>query len=114
TSTRSLKTQMGTRVLEIPVPDDEQQTREVMRAHARSVQPATQTSIDLAPYVAVQQWLALAGCHKVTVPYADCLADLVPSRETRMRRDFRQLLTTIQTVALLHQCQRQKNAGGWI
>lgn len=114
TSTRSLKTQMGTRVLEISVPDDEQQTRAVMHAHARSVQPATETSIDLAPYIAVQQWLALVGCHKVAIPYADCLADLVSSREVRMRRDFRQLLTIIQTIALLYQCQRQKNAEGWI
>ena len=32
----------------------------------------------------------------------------------RMRRDFRQLLTTIQTVAFLYQCQRQRTCTGWV
>ena len=31
-----------------------------------------------------------------------------------MRRDFRQLLTTIQTVAFLYQCQRSRTREGWV
>ena len=114
TSTRSLGTQMGTRVLEIPLPDDKEQTRNIMKAHARSVQPARETPVDLAPYIALQRWLALAGVHKVAVPFADILADLVPPDAVRMRRDFRQLLTCVQAVALLYQRQRSKTPEGWI
>ena len=39
---------------------------------------------------------------------------LGPFHAVRMRRDFRQLLTTIQTVAFLYQCQRQRTAEGWV
>jgi hypothetical protein len=42
------------------------------------------------------------------------LAVLVPAKTIRMRRDFRQLLTTIQAVAFLHQCQRPRTPEGWV
>ena len=114
TSTRSLGTQMGTRVLEVSVRDDPDQTKQVMHAHARGVQPTRQPQVDLGPFIAIQRWLTAAGIPRVSVPFASVLADLVPSHAVRMRRDFRQLLTTIQAVAFLYQCQRQRTAEGWI
>ena len=114
TSTRSLGPQMSTRMLEISLPDDKEQTRAVMKAHARSVQPGQDKQEDLTPYLALQRWLTLAGVHQVAVPFADILATLVPPHAVRMRRDFRQLLTCIQAVALLHQRQRSKSREGWI
>jgi hypothetical protein len=114
TSTRSLGTQMGTRVLEIPLSDDKEQTLAVMRAHARSVQPGQDFQLDLAPYLALQRWLAVGGVHQVSVPFSDVLANLVPPHAVRMRRDFRQLLTSIQAIALLYQCQRAKTPEGWV
>jgi hypothetical protein len=114
TSTRSLGTQMGTRMLEIPLSDDKEQTRAVMKAHARSVQPGQDTQEDLTPYIALQRWLALAGVRKVAVPFSGILADLVPPHAVRMRRDFRQLLTCIQAIALLYQCHRSKTSEGWV
>src|SRR5262245_60659061 len=114
TSTRSLGPQMSTRMLEIPLPDDKEQTRAVMKAHARSVQPGQDKQEDLTPYLALQRWLTLAGVHRVAVPFADGLADLVPPHAVRMRRDFRQLLTCVQAIALLYQCQRSKSHEGWI
>jgi hypothetical protein len=114
TSTRSLGTQMGTRMLEVPVPDDAEQTRKVLAAHADSVMPGTAKVTDLGPFIALQRWLALGGERRVAVPFAAVLADLVPATAVRMRRDFRQLLTTIQAVALLYQRQRWRTAEGWI
>ena len=114
TSTQSLGTQMGTRTLEIPLSDDKEQTRAVMKAHARSVGPIQDPQEDLTPYIALQNWLALMGVRRVTVPFADVLADLVPPDAVRMRRDFRQLLTCIQAIALLHQCRRSKTVEGWV
>jgi hypothetical protein len=114
TSTSPLGAQMGTRVLEVSVRDDPEQTREVMRAHARAVQSAGRPQIDLGPLIAVQRWLTVTGIKRVAVPFAGVLADLVPSHAVRMRRDFRQLLTTIQAVAFLYQCQRQRTPEGWI
>jgi len=44
--------------------------------------------------------------------FAEILAALVPAATVRMRRDFRQLLTAIQAVALLSQCQREQTPEG--
>jgi hypothetical protein len=114
TSTRSLGAQMGTRVLEVSLPDDADQTRAVMKAHAASVMPSAGGVIDLEPFLAAQRWLALAGVRQVAVPFAEKLADLVPANAVRMRRDFRQLLTCTQTVALLYQRQRNRTPDGWV
>ena len=115
TSTRSLRHQLGTRHLEVSIADDREQTRNVMRAHAATVTGARPgVSLDLTPFVALQQWLATAGARAVVIPFAGALADLVPPHAVRMRRDFRQLLTGVQAVALLHQCQRERTADGAI
>jgi hypothetical protein len=114
TSTRSLAMQLGTRVLEVSISDDPEQTRNVMKAHARSVSSVNRQDVDITPYLALQRWLGAQGGQQVIIPFAGILADLVPAQAVRMRRDFRQLLTCIQAIALLYQCQRQKTPEGVI
>jgi hypothetical protein len=114
TSTKSLGEQLGTRVLEVPVRDDEEQTRAVMKAHARTVGPSKASPPDLAPFLALQRWLALQGAQRIIIPFAETLSELLPAKAVRMRRDFRQLLTCVQAIALLYQCQRQKTDDGAI
>jgi excisionase family DNA binding protein len=70
--------------------------------------------VDIAPYLALQRWLAAQGEQQVMIPFAEVLAELVPVQAVRMRRDFRQLLTCIQAIALLYQCQREKTSEGVI
>jgi hypothetical protein len=84
-----------------------------MRAHAARVNGLL-PSPPLGAFVAAQTWLQLAGERRVFIPYAEALADLVPSHHVRMRRDFRQLLTVIETIAVLYQCQRERDADGRI
>jgi hypothetical protein len=69
---------------------------------------------DLSQWVALQRWLELAGERRVVIPFANALADLVPAGAVRMRRDFPQLLTVIQTIALLHQGLRDRDPQGRI
>ena len=114
TSTKSLGEQLGTRVLEVPVADDEAQTRAVMKAHARAVASGKASPPDLSPFLALQRWLALQGTQRVVIPFAEVLSDLLPAKAIRMRRDFRQLLTCVQAIALLYQCQRPKTEDGAI
>ena len=92
TSVQPVGNQLGTRVLEITIRDDAGQTRSVMKAHAASVSPGTRQSIDLQPFLALQQWLRAAGVRHVAVPFADALAETVPAEAVRMRREFRQLI----------------------
>lgn len=115
TSTHSLGPQMGTRVLEIHLPDDPEQTREILRAQARRAQaPEELNAVDVEPFIELQRWLAEEGEHRVSVPFAEHLADELPTHSVRMRRDFQQLLTCIQAVAVLYECQRNRDAGGAI
>jgi hypothetical protein len=60
-----------------------------------------------------QRWLGCVtkGC---VVPFGEALAGLVPADAIRMRRDFRQLLSTIKTLSVLTQEKRQKTPDGLI
>jgi hypothetical protein len=113
TSTKTLGDQASTRTLTVSISDSPKQTRLVMHAQAdrandELVQP------DFEPWVAAQRWLELAGERRVVIPFARKLADLLPATAVRMRRDFAQLLTVIQTNALLNQCQRERDDQGRI
>ena len=100
--------------LEVPLRDDTGQTRAIMRAHAAAVDETPPKHLDLAPFLALQQWLEVGGERRVTVPFGMALAELLPADAVRMRRDFRQLLTCLQALALLRQCQRSRSATGAI
>jgi len=113
TSTRPLPHQFDTRTLTVTVADTPGQTRDVMRAHAASVNGLI-ADPDVGEFIALQRWLELEGQRDVSIPYAGALAETVPADHVRMRRDFRQLLTMIEAVAMLHQHQRERDADGRI
>ena len=113
TSTKPLGDQASTRTLTVSISDSPKQTRLVMHAQAdrandELVQP------DFEPWVAAQRWLEMAGEKRVVIPFAHELADMISTAAVRMRRDFSQLLTVIQTIALLHQAQRERDHQGRI
>ena len=113
TYTRPLSEQLNTRVLTVTIRDTPDQTRAVLLAHAASVNGEL-SEPDLEPLIALQRWLDLAGEHHVAIPYAKALANLVPPNFVRMRRDFRQLLTVIQAIAVLYQRQRPRDPRGYV
>jgi hypothetical protein len=113
TFTRPLPEQMNTRVLTCVVIDSPEQTRAVLLAHAASVNGESQL-LDTSPFLALQRWIAIAGDQQVTIHFATALANMVPVGHLRMRRDFRQLLTVVQAIAILYQRQRARDAAGRI
>jgi hypothetical protein len=48
----------------------------------------------------------------VAVPYAEQLAELMPSDRVEVRRGFPQVIGMVQAITLLHQRQRNTNADG--
>jgi len=70
-------------------------------------------TVDFQPWRDYQRWLA-AGERRVVVPFAEVLAELIPPRATRLRRDFGQLLRAIKTHALMHRAHRERNEAGEI
>jgi hypothetical protein len=99
-----------TRLLSIPITDTAEQTRDVLRALAASDERSLP---DPAPWIALQSWLA-ASEHRVAIPYARNLAELVPPIAVRLRRDFGALLNLIRAHALLHQTSRPRDEHGRI
>jgi hypothetical protein len=99
-----------TRLLSLTVTDTQEQTRAVMAALAEEAGEAVP---DLATWHALQGWLESAE-HRVFIPYAKILADLIPPVAVRLRRDFGALLSLIRAHAVLHQASRHRDAEGRI
>ena len=92
------------RLLSLTVTDTREQTRDILASLAKDETAAA----DLAPWHALQEWLAspAAECD-VTILYTPALAELVPPVAIRLRRDFGAVLNLIQIHAILHQADRE-------
>jgi hypothetical protein len=99
-----------TRLLSLTVTDTHDQTRAVMAALAED---AGEAGLNLESWHALQIWLEGAE-HRVSIPYAKVLAELIPPVTVRLRRDFGALLNLIRAHALLHQASRDRDAEGRI
>jgi hypothetical protein len=95
-----------TRLLSLTVTDTQEQTRAVMAALAEE---AGEAAPNFESWHALQVWLEGAE-HRVSIPYAKILADLIPPVAVRLRRDFGALLNLIRAHALLHQARRDRDA----
>ena len=80
---------------------------------AALAEEAGEATPDLATWHAFQVWLESAE-HRVWIPYARKLADLIPPVAVRLRRDFGALLNLIRAHALLHQATRERDCEGRI
>ena len=108
TATR-LHPENETRMVSLTVADTKEQTRAIFHALADE----GGATPNLAPWHALQRWLALGEC-RVAVPFVLALAELVPPKAVRLRRDFGLLLTLIRAHALLHRATRNTDADGAI
>lgn len=98
-----------TRLLSLNIADTQEQTKAIMKKIAGMVS----TPVDLAEWQAFQRWLAMSK-HKVAIPYAMRLAELIPAVAVRLRRDFSAVLNLIKGHAILHQATRQIDGDGRI
>jgi len=117
TGVRELEFQTSTRVLNLPISDTPEQTRKILKAEAAiaSGQAVTAPPDLIATFQDFQRWLVVAqSSPTVVVPFAGILAEKIPVGETRMRRDFKQLLSVVKAVALLNQHHRQRDGDGRI
>ena len=96
-----------TRILSLSTDDSRAQTARVIAELADE----NDGGRDLQPWHDLQTWLADAE-HRVTIPYAKRLAELVPPVAVRLRRDFGSLLALIRAHAVLHQATRRRDDQG--
>lgn len=116
TGVRSLESQMATRVLEVTHPDDAEQTRKILKSEAAIAegQQEEPDAAEIQKFIDYQEWLDMAGEKRVVLPFAGALTALVPAAAVRIRRDFKQLISVIRTVAYLSQRHRQRMTDGQI
>jgi len=112
TTATMLHPENETRMLSLNIKDTPEQTAEVLKATAKAVEGEVPV-IDCSPWQAFQEWLA-AGETRVTIPFAESLAGLIPPVAVRLRRDFKVVLTLIQAHALLHRGARGKDGAARI
>ncbi len=106
TTTRALlHPENETRLLSVVSDDSPAQTRRVLQ---RMVTPADDR--DFANWHAAQHWLR-SSVAEVTIPFAKALAEKSVASAPRMRRDFRSLLSLIETHALLVPSGQGKGRG---
>ena len=98
-----------TRYLSVSVDDSPKQTGAVMLAIAED----GRAGLDLEPWLALQRWLE-GGEHRVVIPYAVTLAEMIPAVAVRLRRDFGTVLNLIRAQALLHRATRRRDSEGRI
>lgn len=97
-----------TRLLSLTITDTQEQTQAVFHSLAKQ---GSRPPFDYLKWHAFQQWMALQQS-SVIIPYAEALATLVLPVHTRLRRDFKMLLSLICAHALVHQASREKDSDG--
>jgi hypothetical protein len=100
-----------TRIWTLIVDDSEETTKKVLKVQAEVASGAFRPTDDAGLRTAFE-WLKAAGAKQAVVPFAPLLAEGMPGRPLRLRRDFPRLLQLVETCALLHQRQRQLDAEG--
>ncbi len=110
TTTRDrLHDENETRYLSLTVTDTRGQTRRIFRALAEEQIEEP----DRSRWHALQEWLEGAE-HRVTIPYAEVLAEKTGDVAVRLRRDFSVILSLIRAHAILHQATRERDTEGRI
>ena len=113
TTTRvGLHPENETRLLSVSANDTADQTKAILRRLARDADDGDDATL-VEPWRQLQSWLAVQD-NRVTIPFAEALAELVPPVAVRLRRDFTTVLTLIRAHALLHQRNRMRNQEGRI
>jgi hypothetical protein len=111
TTHAELHAENETRVYSVLVDDTEGTTKEVLKVQAAAA-AGTFTPADASDLHAAFHWLHLVGARSAVIPFAGALADMMPGKPLRLRRDFLRLLALVETSAVLHQFQRGRDEAG--
>jgi hypothetical protein len=113
TTSPALHAENETRMLSVTVTDSREQTKAVMRRIAEDANGTDDGVVERKPWVDLQVWLDRAE-HRVRIPFAADLADLIEPEAVRLRRDFKAVLGLIKAHAICHQVNRERDERGRI
>lgn len=104
TTATSLHGENETRMISLPTNDSAAQTRAVLLQLA----VGGAGTVDFTEWHGLYEWLRGTD-RKVHIPYARQLAEQIPPVAVRLRRDFKSILRLIETHAILHQANRERD-----
>ncbi len=118
TTAIALHPENETRFISIQIDDTPEQTARILRSEAaeasrRRAENSEEIEELLAPWLALQEWIAATN-NRVVIPYARAIAELVPPAAVRLRRDFKSVLSLVMAHALLHKATRKRDDQGRI
>ncbi|WP_425043983.1 hypothetical protein [Primorskyibacter sp. S87] len=114
TTTRAhLDDEIETRMMSIWLDETEQHSRDIVANIAARAAMDDDEEINVEDWHAFGQWLR-TGAHKVVVPFATEIAELLPTKAVRVRRDIRTLIDIIRASALIHRLHRDTTDRGRI
>ena len=115
TTAISLHPENETRYFSVEVDDTPEQTSRVLLATAENINTDNSGNgeEEIGKFLALQERLARAN-HRVVIPYAKHLAEMIPPVAVRLRRDFKAILYLIMSHAILHQASRKQDNRGRI
>jgi hypothetical protein len=111
TTLPELHAENETRIWTLLVDDSDATTKAVLEIQA-DIASGTFRPVDVAGLRNAFEWMRAAGARQAVVPFAKQLAQGMPTRPLRLRRDFPRLLQLVQACALLHQRQRGRDDQG--
>ena len=111
TSAIKLDRDLETRLLHLRIDDSERLTEEIIRRHGLRAQQGGWEAPDRAEWHTLFSWLRLQGPFRVRIPFAVELAELIPAKAVRLRRDVGLLMTLIGASAVLHLATRATRDG---
>jgi hypothetical protein len=111
TTTGELHAENETRMLSFYISESQEQTRGVIHSLAARAAGIAGAPTDLAVWHDLQRWIAL-GPNDVVVPFALQIAEKIPPRMVRFRRDVDALFSFIKASAILHEAQRKLDDDG--
>lgn len=110
TTNNALHPEDESRFLSCSIDYDADQVRAVLRAQSTGdVSEPTET--ELLPFHDAHRRLRDER-PEVVIPFAARLGDILPVTHLRVMRDYPKVLSLIRTVALLHSCDRDRDANG--
>jgi hypothetical protein len=99
--------ELETRCLSVRTDDSPEQTKAIFRVIAQK-ELGRVPEVNLAPWHDLQRWIETQDT-RVLIPYTDRLAELMPCRSVRLRRDFTTILCLVRAHAVLHQLTRERD-----
>lgn len=115
TTTRGhLDSEIETRMMSVWLDESPEHSQKIVQSIAEQKESEAQSDQDVSDWYAYAEWLRLGGPYRVVIPFATKVAEHVPTKSVRVRRDINSLFATIEASAVANRLHRDATETGAI